>query len=214
MKKITIFLCLTMFSVAVSAQSWEKPQTSNDDGNRTGLFDRNKTKTIDPKYLEGGVPEVDGKVVFESTINAQGKSANAIYGAVLAHFTAFVKAEGQFPNSQVAIVSKDEHKIVVRPQEWLVFENKALSLDQTKMSYTIIAECKDGECKLSIFNIRYRYEEDRPGGFVVSAEEWITDREALNKKKTGFAKGGVKKFRMKTIDRMEDIFNGVANVLK
>ena len=42
----------------------------------------------------------------------------------------------------------------------------------------------------------------------------ISDENALNKKKDGFQKGGVKKFRMKTIDRKDEIFRNIANALK
>lgn len=216
MKKLFIILAITLVSVSSFAQNnWERPNTPNaPQEEKRGLFDRNKTKVIDAKYLAGGVPEIDGKVTWQTSIVAKDKSAAQLYDAALAYFQKFVKEKEHLQNSQVAIVDKSAHKIVVRAQEWLVFENRALSLDQTKFNYALIVSCEDGKISMSLTNISYKYEEDRPSAMTITAEEWITDRETLNKKKNGFHKGGVKKFRMKTIDRVEQIFKGVEEALK
>lgn len=216
MKKIIAITVFSLMSFCSFAQSeWEKPadNTQNQEPKR-GLLDRNKTKTIDKKYLEGGVPEVNGKVTWEKNFTVSGKSADAIYDIMLAHLQKFVKSEGQTDLSQVAIVNKTSRQIVARLSEWLVFENKLFSLDQTKFNYVIMADCSDGACKVKITNINYRYEEGRPTEMDMAAEEWINDASALNKKKTGFRKGGVKKFRMKTIDRVESILADIENALK
>ena len=63
-------------------------------------------------------------------------------------------------------------------------------------------------------SMSYVYEADRAGGGQFPAEDMISDENALNKKKDGFQKGGVKKFRMKTIDRKDEIFRNIANALK
>ena len=106
------------------------------------------------------------------------------------------------------------HKILVRAQEWLVFSSKAFSLDQTKMNYAASIECADGVCKVLITNISYNYEEGRPTEAHYTAEEMIADKVAFNKKGTGFVKGGTKKFRIGTIDRMEQILNSFGYALK
>ena len=41
-----------------------------------------KTK-VDPKYLKGAVPEVNGQVVFSKHINVPGKTASQIYDIML-----------------------------------------------------------------------------------------------------------------------------------
>lgn len=215
MKKIFLIISVSLLALSSYAQNtWEKPVDNDDDKPKRGLFDRNKTKTIDKKYLEGGVPEINGKVNWTKTFKAPGKSASQIYNTLLAHFQNFVKGEEQLPASQVAVVNKATSQIGVRAQEWLVFENRLLSLDRTKMNYTIIANCADGKVEIQITNISYKYEEDQPTRLVVTAEDWITDKETLNKKKTGFIKGGVKKFRMHTIDRVEEVLNGIEAALK
>ena len=42
----------------------------------------------------------------------------------------------------------------------------------------------------------------------------LLDEEALNKEKTGFHIGGYKKFRTKTIDRKDELFNKFAEAVK
>lgn len=210
MKKFFSIVYLLLLAVSVSAQgNWEKP--ANDEQPRKALF-QPKKKVIDPKYLEGAVPEVGGKVVWTAEFNTEGMSRENVYNAMLEHFKKFVKGEEQTEISQVAVVNKETYQIGVRCQEWLVFTNKALELDQTKFIYTIVVDCQEGKCVVKMTNISYKYEEDRPTAATFTAEEWITDKEALNKKKTGFIKG-VRKFREKTIDRKDDIFAGISKVL-
>lgn len=215
MKKIFAIAIVAMFAfVSNTYAQWEKPvEQQEEQPKKRGLLDRNKVKTIDRKYLAGGVPEVDGKVMFSREISAPGKTASQLYDILLPYFQKFVKEENQLQNSQVAVVNKESKQIGVRAIEWLVFENRPLSLDRTKLNYTLIAQCKDGGCDIKIVNISYKYEEDRPSAMNVTAEEWITDKEALNKKGDGFRKG-VRKFRMHTIDRMEQILNGVEEAVK
>ena len=64
--------------------------------------------------------------------------------------------------------------------------------------------------KVTIFRINYWYEEQRNGGSRFKAEEWITDENALNKKRTKLAKISGK-FRVKTVDRVQDIFDHIGS---
>ena len=82
------------------------------------------------------------------------------------------------------------------------------------MNYAVSVECSDGVCKVLITNISYIYEEGRPSEARYTAEEMISDKVAFNKKGTGFTKGGTKKFRICTIDRMEQILTQFERSLK
>ena len=65
--------------IATSAQdnSWEQPEPG-------------KTATNpDAKYLAGAVPEVDGKVVFSTTIKAPGKTKEQIFSAESAEASSY-----------------------------------------------------------------------------------------------------------------------------
>ena len=212
MKKLTAFIFLLAMTLSVSAQgNWEKP-TEQETGQRHALIER-KNKDIPAKYMQGGVPEADGKVTWAKTFKVEGKSAEQIYNNALGYFSSLVKSENQTNKSALAGVNRAEHKIMVRVQEWLIFAQKAMYVDQTKMNYGVSVECTDGECKVVITNISYNYEEGRPSVAHYTAEEMISDKVAFNKKGTGFTKGGTKKFRMGTIDRMENVLKGLEGSL-
>ena len=60
--------------------------------------------------------------------------------------------------------------------------------------------------------IHYWYEEENDGGYKYKAEKWITDKEALNKSKNKLAKVSGK-FRQKTIDYKDQMFNEIQSAL-
>lgn len=190
----------------------EKGQIVKKEGGRTALFERHKTE-IDSKYLAGACPEVNGKVVFEQTIVAPGLKAKDVYDRLLKFMMAFCKGPKQTEISNVSLVDESAKVIGVRIQEWLVFESKALSLDQTKFNYQLIITCKDEEAVVTMRNLSYIYDEERGGGFI-AGEDMLTDANAINKKGDGFNRGGHKKFRCKTIDRKDEIMNQIEGALK
>jgi colicin import membrane protein len=156
---------------------------------------------------------VDGKVVFTLDKDVPGKNAQQIYDIVYQVLERMTTGENQFKESQISLVNKAEHVIAARYREWLVFKNSFLSLDRTVFDYTIIANCSDGHLNLTLSRIFYSYEVDREGGGLeTKAEEWITDEYALNKSKTKLSKYSGK-FRRKTIDRKDEIFEIINNAL-
>lgn len=224
MKKLTLAIALLALTATANAQivgNYSTPdETYTMDANgqmvkkeKRGLFDRNKEKkVVDKKYLEGACPEVNGKVQWDHAISVPGKSAQQIYDSMMSFMQAFCKSNGMTDRSKVSVVNKTDHEIGATLQEWLVFENKPLSLDQTKFNYQLVVRCYDGRCTLSMRNMSYVYEEERGGG-AFPAEDMLTDKEALNKAKDGFQKGGVRKFRTKTIDRKDQIFKTIEEYL-
>ena len=97
-------------------------------------------------------------------------------------------------------------------QEWLVFKSTALVLDRTRLYYHLIVNCSDGKADISMTRIYYLYEEERDPQ-TLKAEEWITDEVGLNKKKNKLSRVAGK-FRRKTIDRKDYLFNKFASLLK
>lgn len=195
---IAMAMCLPMAAVAQD-NSWEQ--------NTTAI-----KANVNPKYLAGAVPEVDGKVVFETTIEAPGKTKKQIYDLLLEDMTRLTKEDNQFEQSTIVqLENNDYSQIVGSYQEWLVFKNKPLVLDRTRLFYHLIAEIKDGEATIKMTRIHYLYDEERePTPY--KAEEWINDKYGLNKKmtKTSRVSG---KFRIKTIDRKDYLFNRLTKVL-
>ena len=219
MKRIALFVCMA-FAVSVANAQLIKPKkqetyTLDEKGQvvkKKALFESKKAP-VAAKYLAGACPLVDGKVTWQQTIEAPGLASKEIYDRLVKFFMDFCEGKNQTDMSTVSVVEETKHQIGVRIQEWLVFENKPLSLDRTKFNYQIIADCSDGSVSVTLRNISYIYEEERGGG-AIKGEDMLTDENALNKKGDGFNLGGYRKFRTKTIDRKDEIMKQIADVLK
>ena len=183
-------------AIAAQDNTWEQKQANNED----------------QKYLVGAVPEVNGHVVFSTTIEAPGKSAQQIYELLHNELLAMTKEPNQIEQSRLTVEDKDKHEVVASFQEWLVFKNKPLNLDRTRFLYQIACDCKDGEANVKLNRIVYIYDEERDMT-TYKAEEWINDQYGLNKKKNKLARVSGK-FRRKTIDRVDYIFNRFKELLQ
>ncbi|MDR1116149.1 MAG: DUF4468 domain-containing protein [Tannerella sp.] len=152
----------------------------------------------DGKYLAGSVPEMDEKVVFKKEYHIEGANRNAIYERVCEWLEERMKANGN--SSRILYMNKEEGQVVAQGEEYLVFGSNAFSLDRALMNYNVVALCESGKCEVRIERIRYKYEDEK-----FTAEERISDRIALNKKKTAIFRGN-KKFRMHTVDFADKLF--------
>jgi colicin import membrane protein len=200
MKKLLIAMMMCLPNWAAAQNTWEMPET-----NGTAV-------NPDQKYLVGAVPVVDGKVNFQTVIDAPGKSAAQIYDIVKSYLEKMTKEPGQFEQSRIVLADSTKFEVVGSYQEWLVFKSTALVLDRTRLYYHLIVNCSDGKADISMTRIYYLYEEERdPQTF--KAEEWITDEVGLNKKKNKLSRVAGK-FRRKTIDRKDYLFNKFASLLK
>lgn len=215
---VAIMLCIAANTYAQNV--WEKPVIETEKP-KVEAEEKAEEKTEespkvlkDQKYLKGAVPEVDGKVEWTLEADIPGMTAQQIYDSTLKYMMALTKEENQLPESQVALVNKKDHIIVTNINEWLVFTKKLLVLDRTKFKYTLIATCSDGHIQLKMGRISYKYEEERNGkdGFI-RAEEWITDKYAMNKKGTRLYPVSAK-FRRKTIDRKDFLFADIVEKLR
>jgi len=202
MKKLMIMLLMAM-PVIASAQdnTWERVEV-------TPAEKANK----DARYLvENAVPEVDGKVCWTTTIQAPGKSAQQIYDILLEYLEKMTKESNQIKNSAVVVKNTETHQLGAVFHEWLVFKSSALSLDRTQMNFMLKADCADGKADVTMTRITYNYDVERKG-LNYTAEEWITDKYCVNKKHTKlYPISG--KFRRKTIDRKDFIFNKFNSIL-
>ena len=160
----------------------------------------------DAKYLtENAVPLVEGIVCWETTILAPGKTASEIYDILLAQMEKMAGEPNQIANSAVPIKNSDKHEIGAVYHEWLVFKSVALSLDRTKLNFQLLVNCSDGQASVKMTRITYDYDlERKPEHYT--AEEWITDKYCVNKKRTKLLPLSGK-FRRKTIDRKDFIFS-------
>ena len=167
----------------------------------------------DPKYLEGAVTlNAEGKVEFTTETDANGKTADQIYNIVYQYMSELTQGENNIA-SRVALVNKDEHVIANTMDEWLVFSASFISLDRSEFRYNLVANITDNHLKLTLGRIVYNYEEGRSTGFKETAENVITDKYALTKKKNDLAKI-YGKFRRLTIDRKDQIFSDLTKLVK
>ena len=167
----------------------------------------------DPKYLEGAVKlNQEGKVEFTLDTDANGKTAKQIYDIAYEYMSDLTQSDENIA-SRVALVNPNEYIIANSMDEWLVFSSSFISLDRSEFKYQLVAKIADNHLNLKLLRISYSYEEDRPTGFKAPAEQVITDKVALTKKKNDLAKI-FGKFRKKTIDRKDQIFSEITALVK
>ncbi len=201
---MTTLLAVAMpLSVAAQGNTWE----TNENLQKTNV----QAPNPDAKYLAGAVPEVDGKVVFTTRLTAPGRSADEIYSLLLGELKRQITEPGQFEQSRVVYEDKDKHELAGSFMEWLVFKSTALVLDRTRLMYRLVIACRDGEADMTLQNIHYLYDEERQPE-AINAEDWITDKQGLNRKQTKLARISGK-FRRKTIDRKDYLFKRYQDVL-
>jgi len=217
MRNIIIAVLLTMPAM-LFAQSWETVPTKEKaqlEQTTTRKLTKNEKKAqkleADRPYLAGAVPEVDGKVEYNVDVELPGKSDQQIYDLAMTALDNLAHDANQKATSKVALINRDEKKIVAKYDEWMVFANKILELDRTEFSYVIEAECVDGCMHLKIFRLRYEYGSGKYS-LNASADDVITDRLMLTKDGTQLKKTNAK-FRRKTVDRVNDIINTIKGAL-
>ncbi len=172
---------------------------------------KEKKDNTNPKYLAGAVTLTDGKVTFAKEFKVPGETKASLFSQLKDWAEDRFKPEGNL-NGRVAYTSEEEGVIAVSGEEYLVFSSSALSLDRTRVYYQLVINVTDGNCKFTMNRIRYWYDEARDGGEKYTAEEWITDKYALNKKQNKLAPV-CGKFRRETIDLKDNIFASAASTL-
>lgn len=211
-----ILIFAPMLSMAQN-NTWEVPQQETSQQTKASKTVNKVSKvqkTDDPKYLAGAITlNSDGKVVFTLDYDCLGLTAEEIYNRMYRLMDQLTKADGQLAGSKIAIVNKAEHKIVTTFKENLVFSKSLLSLDQTEFHYTMVLTCTEGHLHAEMARLYYLYEIDRKTGMKAPAEDVITDKISLNKKKTRLA-NYYGKFRKKTIDRKDNLFQQIVSALK
>ncbi len=192
MKKIICLLlaCLPLFAVAQN----------------------NKGDKNNPKYLSGAIT-LDNKnnVTFIKEVQIPSKSKETLFIEVLEWSKKRFQPQKDM-NARVLYTSPEKGIIAASGEEYLVFHSNAISLDRTRIYYQLAFFISDGKCKMEMNKIHYLYDENRDGGQRYKAEEWITDDIALNRKKTKLSPISGK-FRRKTIDLKDELFESVINVL-
>lgn len=152
------------------------------------------------KYLRGSVPVVNGKVTFTQILEAPMLSDNQIFSKVMGWAEKRFAGQDGF-KSRILYSNAEKGEIACLGEEYLVFADKALSLDRAKVMYQLLLETENGKCEAKITSIRYFYESEN-----LLAENTITDEHALYKNKNKLIRQPGK-FRTHTIDMAGKIFS-------
>ncbi len=161
----------------------------------------------DERYLAGAVPVVDGKVVFSKEFKIPGYSQTRIYDIMYE----WAKANFNTDTKRIVYANREKGEIAAVAKEYMEFSRTALSLDHSMATYRLTMECGDGSCKVDLSGIRYEYDvsyQREPERYL--AEEWITDKYALNKSQTKLNRISGK-FRKSTIDLALAYFEQIGN---
>lgn len=188
MKRILILLTIVGAALTLSAQTHNVETT---------------------RYLAGAVTTNNGFVEFKHTIDATGKSKAELFDA-LKNFTQkeIVESANCLPNTRITELNPEEGIIAASVVETLWFKRKAWVSDFAEMHYQLVFAVTDGRIEATIRNIKYGYEPMKmyQQNNLLRAEDWIIDKEALTKDGKKLTKVAGKKFRVKTIDRKDQIF--------
>ena len=164
-----------------------------------------------PKYLAGAVPEVDGKVAFTKELSIPGLSEQQIFQALKTWADSYFTPTDEY-KSQVLYADVNTGQLAAQGQEYLVFTNKAFSLDRSMMTYRLFANCTPGKCELKITSISYLYNTGTGRPENIKAEDQIIDKYTLNKSKTKLIRA-TGKFRIHTIDLVNKVFDAATSAL-
>lgn len=188
MRRVIFSLLLLVTFIVAQAQisapaSTEKPDT-------------------DPKYLAGAVIDDNGEAVLRRTVAlAPGRSQSEVMNMLdgwLIRCMNDQRVRHSVRLEQPAANELQQHCVME-----LTFSQALLAHDFADLSYVLVLKAESNQVVMEMHKISYKYR----GGDKVqkyAAEDMITDKVALNKRQDKMVLG-YKKFRMKTIDFMDEL---------
>lgn len=164
------------------------------------------------KYLAGAVPEVNDKVIFSKEIKVKNPISKTALFDLMDKWANEKYAQDRVEkglDSRVLLSNKEDGSIACGVEQYLVFKKNAFVLDRAKMSYQLLLAIENGQCDITIRNIRYNYSDSKE---IVPAEEMITDKVALNKNGDKLNRY-YDKFRIYTVDSLNAVMNEIDTYL-
>jgi len=172
-------------------------------------------KPVDEKYLAGAVPTVDGKVVFTRTFTLSEnstKQADLVFKEAKAWIGNQLNVNEDMISRKAVSVDSVKHEFTLHVEQWLIFTDKALSLDRTRIYYKLDYKINGNQVTMTVSDIHYLYEEERTPTRL-TAENQITDKISIKKNgKTFYPFFG--KFRVRTIQMVDKLEEGFKNASK
>ncbi|MBP5500778.1 MAG: DUF4468 domain-containing protein [Bacteroidales bacterium] len=165
----------------------------------------------DSRYMAGAVPEVNGKVVLTRTVEVPaGLTLQEVMNRVDAWLVRCTKDERMHYNQRLPQAADNELQHSYSME--LTFSKSFLAHDFAELAYVLAVRYEGGQLIMEMSHINYKYNENNKLT-KYTAEEMIIDKYALNKKKTKLI-FGFKKFRMKTIDLLDELQISLQNEFK
>lgn len=165
---------------------------------------------VEARYDKGNITVINGRVIFQETI-----ATTLNQDTAFERISQWAKQRFNKPNTIVSKFIADDatnHNLNLTAEEYLVFTNRFFVLDRTRINYWAEIQCNEKGVTIKLTRINYWYEEERNGGIKFSAEEFITDENAFNKKGTKMLKDQGK-FRKGTIDFFDRLVAEMTEVL-
>ena len=163
---------------------------------------------VEPHYLAGAVPVVDGKVTFYCDIPVHFEmTSDSLFRHIHSWLNITFSTRGVLKYADLGS-NREQGLHTVGVNEYIVFKQKAFVLDRSQMIYRLTIQQEKGNLHVTMTDITYYYEEERDP-VKLTAEEWITDENALEDDKLGLVRK-CGKFRVKTIDVFEEITSELA----
>ena len=202
MKKKSIIIAMMLFPICACGQNiWEQQNHEQSESNAASKHKADK-KYIDMQIMA----DENGNLAFEHKIQIKGKSRAEILSAVKKYLDVrcSTNEERYSGKNNVMILDESEGIVVAKFSEEIQFSLSKLARDFTRFNYKLVVKCNDNEMNVTVMRMSYDYEEKR-NKIHLTAEETITDSEALNKKRSKMYNFNAK-FRRKTIDWRDSLF--------
>ena len=165
----------------------------------------------DIRYMAGAVPEVNGKVVLTRTVEVPaGLTQQEVMNRVDTWLVRCTKDERMHYNQRLPQTADNELQHSYSME--LTFSKSFLAHDFAELAYVLAVRYEGSQLIMEMSHINYKYNENNKLN-KYTAEEMIVDKYAMNKKKTKLI-FGFKKFRMKTIDLLDELQVSLQNEFK
>ncbi len=164
---------------------------------------------VEARYDKGSVPVVNGRVLFQENISTSLSQAESYE-----RISEWAQQRFNKPNVIVSKFTSEDatnYTLGLTAEEYIVFTNRFFTLDRTRINYWVEIQCDETGVNFKLTRINYWYEEERDGGLKFTAENFITDEQAFNKKGKLLKDQG--KFRQGTIDFFERLVSEMTEVL-
>lgn len=171
----------------------------------------------DEYYLtDSAVTTVDGYVQFDRSYTVKGKTRAEIMELLKDYIQQnLVDGEEQLPQSRITEYTPETGVVAASIEEYMYFKRTNWQIHRVRFYYQLVFTVDDGKYAVSMRRLHYIYDPEVTAGDFADdrrAENWITNNAAVTTNKKGVKKlarlSG--KFRVKTIDRKDDIFKAAA----